>query len=96
VPSDIRVTDNPQAHRYEISVGDRLAGFAVYRLADDVITFVHTEIDPAVGRRGLGTHLVREALDDARARGLAVRPVCPFVADFIERTPEYGDLVRRG
>lgn len=96
VSSDIRVTDNPTAHRYEITVGDRPVGFAVYRLTDGVITFIHTEIDPDVGRRGLGTQLVREALDDARVRGLAVRPVCPFVADFIARTPEYGDLVPRG
>jgi uncharacterized protein len=96
VPSDIRVTDNAAARRYEISVDGRRAGFATYRLGEDVVTFVHTEIDPEVGRKGLGTQLVREALDDARARGLAVRPLCPFVADFIERHPEYGDLVRPG
>jgi predicted GNAT family acetyltransferase len=93
---DIRVTDNPQARRYEISVDGARAGFVTYRLGDGVATFVHTEIDPSVERRGLGTQLVREALDDARSRRLAVRPLCPFVVDFIERNPEYADLVTPG
>jgi predicted GNAT family acetyltransferase len=94
VSPDIRVIDNPEESRYEISVDGTRAGFAVYRLAPDVVTFIHTEINPEIERRGLGTQLVREALDDARARGLAVRPVCPFVADFIERHPDYADLVK--
>lgn len=86
--------DNPEASRYEISVDGTRAGFARYRLAPDVVTFTHTEIDPGVEHRGLGTQLVREALDDVRARGLAARPVCPFVVDFIARNPEYADLVQ--
>jgi predicted GNAT family acetyltransferase len=95
-PPDIGVADHPEHRRYEISVDGRRAGFATYRLAPGVITFQHTEVDPDVGRQGLGTQLVREALDDARRRRLAVRPLCPFVADFIERNPEYADLVTPG
>jgi predicted GNAT family acetyltransferase len=93
VSPDIRVTDNPQARRYEISVDGTRVGLAAYRLQPGVVTFIHTEIEPDVGHRGLGTQLVRAALDDARGRGLAVRPLCPFVADFIEQHPEYADLV---
>ena len=58
-----------------------------------MITLRHTEIDPSVGGRGLGSALVRFALDDARARGLTVIPRCPFVAAFIVRHPEYEELV---
>ena len=94
MPSDISVTDNPEARRYEITVDGRRVGLAEYRLRPGVMAFVHTEIEPRLGSQGLGTRLVREALDDARARGLAVRPVCPFVADFIKRNPEYADLVQ--
>jgi uncharacterized protein len=91
--AEARIEDNREEQRYEIWVDGSRAGMAVYRLAPGMITFVHTEIDPAHEGEGLGAQLVRAALDDARARGLAVRPVCPFVARFIRRHPDYGDLV---
>jgi uncharacterized protein len=95
VTSEIVVSDDPAAARYEIAIDGRLAGFVTYRLRPtQAITFLHTEIDPDLERRGYGSRLVRAALDDARMRGLAVRPVCPFVAAFIEEhADEYGDLV---
>ena len=77
---EITVADNPEAARYELTVDGERAGFVTYRQSPGVITFLHAEVDPARERRGLGSQLVRGALDDARARGLAVRPVCPFVA----------------
>jgi predicted GNAT family acetyltransferase len=91
--SEIAVTDNPEASRYEITVGGELVGFVTYRLSPGVISFLHAEVDPARERRGLGSRLVAGALEDARARGLAVRPVCPFVADYVESHPAYADLV---
>ena len=55
--------------------------------------FTHTEIDDAFEGRGLGSILIRAALDAARGRGLAVRPDCPFVRGYIARHSEYLDLV---
>ena len=98
MPSDdVTVADRADRHRYEIALDGRLAGLLTYRVdaAAGVITHRHTEIDPAYGGRGLGSRLVRFALDDARERGLAVRPLCPFVVELIERHPEYSDLVSR-
>jgi uncharacterized protein len=89
----ISVTDRPDHGRYEIELDGERVGLLAYRLADGMITHRHTEIDPSVGGRGLGSALVRFALDDARARGLAVMPSCPFVAAFIVRHPEYEELV---
>ena len=90
---DITVADNPSAERYEIHVDGGRAGFVTYRLAPGVITFLHAEVDPTRERQGLGSRLVRDALDDARARGLRVRPICPFVAWFVETHEAYHDLV---
>jgi hypothetical protein len=90
---EITVADNPDADRYEITVDGERAGFVTYRLSPGVITFLHTETDPPRQRRGLGSRLVRDALDDARGRGLTVRPLCPFVAWFIETHAEYQALV---
>jgi uncharacterized protein len=90
---DVTVADQPERRRYEIELDGQLAGFLTYRVADGVITHRHTEVDPAYGGRGLGSRLVRYALDDARRRALRVKPLCPFVTAFIERHPEYADLV---
>lgn len=87
------VTDHPERERYEIAADGALAGFAQYRARPGLIAFVHTEIDPAFEGRGLGSRLIRAALDDSRAKGLIVLPFCPFVNAYIERHPEYADLV---
>ncbi|MBN8867128.1 MAG: N-acetyltransferase [Solirubrobacterales bacterium] len=84
----VTVEDEPASSRFEIHVGDELAGFADYRLADGKIAFTHTEIDPARGGQGLGTRLVEYAVTDARARDLEIVPICPFVRDWIAENPE--------
>ncbi|HKT06132.1 MAG TPA: GNAT family N-acetyltransferase [Rugosimonospora sp.] len=90
---DVKVVDNPDEGQFEIYAHGRRAGFVAYDLAPDRITFIHTEIDPEFNGRGLGGRLVAQALDMARERGLAVVPRCPFVKRFIERHPDYADLV---
>ncbi len=87
------VIDNPEASQFEVTVDGNLA-VAQYRLRDHVITLTHIEVPPALSGRGVASVLSRAALDQARARGLRVVPHCPFVARYIERHPEYSDLVR--
>ena len=87
------VTDASDRRRFEIAVDGAVVGFADYRRRPGVIAFTHTEIDPARKGEGLGTRLVKTALDTARAEGLAVLPYCPFVQGFIDRHREYLDLV---
>ena len=87
------VLDAPGAERYEIRVGGEVAGFIQYRLTGDRLTMFHTEIDPKWEGHGLGGRLARGALEDARDRGLQVVPSCPFVAGYIDKHPEYHDLV---
>lgn len=89
----VQVADHPEANRYEIAEDGERVGFVTYRLAPGEIAFLHAEVDPRHERRGLGSRLVAGALDDARARGLRVRPVCPFVAAYIESHPDYRDLL---
>ena len=96
-PDDLDVRDVPAASRYEArlrpnSDGDAVA-YAAYLLHDREIVFTHTEVPPSLEGRGVGSRLARAALDDARRRGLAVVPRCPFIAAFIRRHPEYRDLV---
>jgi uncharacterized protein len=87
------VRDNPDERRYEIHSDGRLAGYVIYGSRPKLIALVHTEILPEFEGKGLGSELVREALDDARSRGMGVLPFCPFANGWIERHPEYADLV---
>lgn len=87
------VHDAPGAERYEIRDGERVLGIAAYHRRGDTVVFTHTEVDPDAGESGLGSRLVRGALDDVRAHGLSVEAQCPFVRGWIERHAEYRDLV---
>ena len=93
VTSDVTVTDNPAAARYVIDADGERVGLLSYRLDGEQLALMHAEIQPAVGRHGLGSQLVGFALDDARARGLQVLPYCPFVRAYIVDHREYRDLV---
>ena len=87
------VSNAPEQNRYEIRDGDRVLGLAAYELRGDTIVFTHTEVDPDAGEDGLGSSLVRAALDDVRGKGWSVVPQCPFVRGWIERHQDYADLV---
>ena len=94
------MTEEPEAkvvrleeqERFELLVGGDRAGQIDYKLNDETIVLVHTEISPEFEGRGLGGQLARAALDFARTENLNVLPLCPFVADYIRRHPEYQDL----
>jgi hypothetical protein len=93
----IDVRADREAERYLIEVDGEPAGFTQYRERGGVYSFVHTEIDDRFEGRGLGGRLISAALDDVRSRqGCAVLPFCPFVRGYIERHPEYLDLVPSG
>ena len=91
------VTDDREHKRYLISEDGEQVGLMTYRLRSGLIELLHTEVDPDHGGRGLAGTLVRTVLDDARARGLEVVPLCPYVAEFIgEHRDAYLDLVPEG
>ncbi|MEU8170134.1 GNAT family N-acetyltransferase [Micromonospora sp. NPDC049004] len=87
------VEDNPAKNRFEILVDDALAGFTAYVPRGEVLVFTHTEVDRAFQGKGVGGALIRGTLDQVRTRGGRVVPQCPFVAAFIDKHPEYADLV---
>ena len=88
------IKDNSEKHRYEaLDESGVVAGFAAYKRRDGLVVFTHTEVDDAFEGEGVGSSLVRGALDDVRGSGQKVQPLCPFVKGYIEKHPEYQDLV---
>ena len=87
------VVNNKTDHRFELMVDGHLAA-AYYKLDDNVITFVHTEVPPELGGRGVGSKLVRGALDQVRTAGMTVIADCPFVKAWIGKHDEYKNLLK--
>jgi predicted GNAT family acetyltransferase len=87
------VVNNKALRRYELAVDGHIAA-SYYEIAGGVITFVHTEVPPELGGKGIGSKLVKGALDQVRADGLKVTAQCPFVKAWIDKHPEYADLLK--
>ncbi len=86
------VRDNTRSHRFELEIDDQVAK-SWYRLQGNVITFTRTDVPESLSGKGVGTRLATGALDAARAAGLKVVALCPFIAAFIKRHREYQDLL---
>jgi uncharacterized protein len=96
VQMEPRVVDNPAADRFEILLDGEVAGYAEYQRTGSTVLFTHTLIEPRFSGRGLGSTLVQGALDAARSTQSSVLPFCPFVRSYIQRHPDYLELVPAG
>jgi len=86
------LTDNTALHRFELPM-EGLTGFVTYRRSPGVVTLLHAEVPAAIGGRGYGSRLAAAVLDQLRAEGVKVVPVCGFIAHYIQQHPGYADLL---
>jgi predicted GNAT family acetyltransferase len=89
---EIEVSHDAAQQRFE-AVVDGVRAELDYEQRGDLICLTHTGVPPAIGGRGVGGALVRSALEYARAKGLKVKPRCEYAASYIERHPQYQDLL---
>lgn len=89
---DFETVHNREAGRFEVAIDGELAELD-YQLQGDKIIFTHTGVPPSLEGRGIGSALAEAGLTYARKENLEVVPLCPFVRSYIERKPEYQDLV---
>jgi len=93
----ISILKSEVLNRFEIYFDGELAGFAEFKIANQKISYTHTEIDPRFGGQGLGSQLIKEALDEALEQNLEVAPNCSFVSAYIKKNSEkYLHLVPEG
>ena len=85
------VHDNPARNRFELDLDGHTA-FATYRRDGGVLAILHTEVPKALNGRGIGSQLVRGLLEIARAEGLKIKPLCPFVVAYMDKHPDYTDV----
>ena len=91
--AEITVHDDGEHDRYVVEVDGKVAGYTVYHIRGGRHFFVHTEIKLRFGGHGVGSVLARYALDDVKAKGGMIIPICPFIRAFVDKHPEYESLV---
>jgi len=92
-PPEITLRDNEVEDQFEVLVDGTPAGILTYSMEDGNYALNHEEIDPSYQGLGMGSQLVSHVLDQIRSKGLGALPYCPFVLSFMQRHPEYHDLV---
>lgn len=93
LPQPLLIRDNSARRRFEADLGDGTIAIAQYKLLPGKIVFIHTEVPAAHEGQGIGSALIRFALNSARERGLKVVPICPFFAAYIKKHVEEQDLL---
>ena len=91
--ADVETRNNKAENRYEALVEGVVAGFSAYQLTDLLVVFTHTEVDDAYEGQGLASKLVAGTLDDVRRLGQKFEVTCEYVLGFLEKHPEYQDLL---
>ena len=94
--SDIRLEDGPSKGRYVYRLDGHEALMTFSKAGDRLIIIDHTEVPPFFRGQGVGVALVARAVEDARAAGKEITPLCPFAAAQFRRHPEWTDVLSGG
>jgi len=88
----MQVKDNKVKQRFEAEV-DGYTAFIDYKIVKDVIHLIHTEVPKEIGGRGVAGEMTEAVLMQIELRGLKVKPLCPYIKKYIERNPEWQEIV---
>lgn len=88
----LHITHNQAAQRFETTIEGQ-TGYISYKERGDTLVYDHTIVPQSLGGRGVGSDLVKYALDYAREQHKKVVPQCSFVSSYINKHPDYQDLV---
>ena len=91
-----KLIDNVALHQYEFRIGDLIPRTAYIKTKNGEICLTHTEVPSALEGKGVGSSLVRLALEDIERQQLRLVPLCPFVAGYVQKHPEWKRLVMEG
>ncbi len=92
---EYNIIDNKEAKRFELHVDGHMAiedyDFFTTSQGEPGIAYLHTEVPKELGGRGIASYFVKYLLEDAAAKNLRVKPICPYVKAYIDKHPEYQD-----
>ncbi|MEP5610766.1 MAG: GNAT family N-acetyltransferase [Cyclobacteriaceae bacterium] len=95
--AQLKTTVNLEEGRFELQIDDNLAKIDFKKGSKGQFYLIHTEVPEALGSRGVGHKLVREALDWVEQNGAKVVPLCPFVRSFLKQNlADYKEIIEEG
>ena len=94
--ADYKLIDNEERHQYEFHVDQYTPKIEYIKSTNGEIYLTHTEVPTQLGSKGIGSQLVEKALKDIEKQGLRLVPLCPFVAGYIHKHPEWKRIVMKG
>lgn len=93
---DYTLIDNKEKKQYEFHIGEYMPKIEYIKSETGEIYLTHTEVPVALEGQGIGSQLIKKALGDIKSQGLRLVPLCPFVAGYIQKHPEWRSIVMRG
>lgn len=87
------IENNTNKNRFELVTDDKLSVIEYQPFDEKTIVITHTEVDPALEGKGVGSRLVKDMLDYVRQHNLQIIPLCPFVSTYLKRHRDYTDLI---
>ena len=91
---NLEVKNNQSKNQFEATLDGKTALIRYRKEADGTLDLFHTEVPDEFEGKGVGSQLVKDALEQIKADDLKINPSCPFIAAYIKRHPEYQDLVK--
>lgn len=91
--NDAPITHNQHHHRFELKTDGKLSIVAYQKIDDETLALTHTEVDPSLEGQGVGSHLVKGVLEYVEQNNLKIVPLCPFVAVYLKRHPDWNRVV---
>jgi predicted GNAT family acetyltransferase len=91
----VEIRQDVANQKYDAWLGDQLVGLVVYGRARSRYVLTHAAVLPEFQHHGVGYQLISQTLDDIRSQGSTVTIICPVVREFIDRYPEYEDVIDR-
>ncbi|HAA78750.1 MAG: hypothetical protein ABR66_00690 [Microbacteriaceae bacterium BACL25 MAG-120322-bin65] len=89
----MNITHEPEAQRYILSRDGEFLGEVEYYREGDTLSLVRAEVPRELRGQGLGIPLVKGTLEAIRDQGgLSIKPVCPYIAKYMMKNPEFDDL----
>lgn len=88
--------DNSAKNQYEFHIGNLIPRIEYIKSVNGEIYLTHTEVPFGLSGRGIGSQLARKVLEDIQDQGLRLIPLCPFIAGYIRKHPQWKSIIMRG
>ena len=93
---DYELIDNTENHQYEFHIGKLVPKIEYIKSKNGEIYLTHTEVPVQLEGKGVGSQLVEKVLKDIEREELRLVPLCPFVAGYIKKHPDWRRIVMKG